>query len=427
MNLKRASLLHELCTSLRLRMLSLAAAALLLTGCSPDVEESPGRSVRTDSAGISVVMNYAPAWRAEDAWLVDSTPLFQVDPTVVQEAQFQRLLHVQRNTDGTVVAVDEVAPFVRAFTSNGAPLWSALRAGGGPREIRPPMLAYGMRGDSIVVEDGSGRDALIVGPDGVVATRLRPLVVQDSATGAERAVTPFLRLNDGSALAYEWRINREDLEGTGFYTPEWTVHVFPRSVDSAWSIGRFRFQVGARGDHPIALLSPFVSRAATHDGFVFGFPIRDEFTVYDMDGAARTIVRRPTPLRRVSSGEEARARSLYEGTVAARSSPEYAAQLARTAAVFDTLPAYGRMVVSQDGSIWRQQYSIETDVFIAGMIAWADDPIRWDVHAEDGTWLGSVELPPRFALTSVGEDWVAGIHADENDVQTPRVYRLIRP
>src|SRR5690606_22169062 len=173
-------------------------------------------------------------------------PLFQVEPTAVQEAQFQRLLHVQRNSDGNVVAVDEAAPFVRAFASSGTPLWTALSQGGGPQEIRPPMLAYGMRGDSIVVEDGSGRDAVIVGPDGAVAMRLRPLVIQDSATGAERAVTPFLRLHDGSALAYEWRLNREDLKGTGFYTPEWTVHVFPRSVDSAWSIGRFRFQVGAR-------------------------------------------------------------------------------------------------------------------------------------------------------------------------------------
>src|SRR5690606_27981927 len=128
------------------------------------------------------------------------------------------------------------------------PLWTALSQGGGPQEIRPPMLAYGMRGDSIVVEDGSGRDAVIVGPDGSVAARLRPLVVKDSATGADRATTPFLRLRDGSAITYEWRITRDDVEGTGFYTPEFSVHIFPRSVDSVWSIGRFRFQVAARGD-----------------------------------------------------------------------------------------------------------------------------------------------------------------------------------
>jgi hypothetical protein len=430
MNLVQEPLLQALRASLLPRLLPLVAAALLSAGCTADEEESPGRSIRTDSAGISVVMNYAPAWRAEEAWRVDSVPLFQVDPTLVEEAQFQQLLHVQRNSDGSVVAVDEVPPFARAFTAAGEPLWSAVREGGGPTEVRGPMLAYGMRGDTTIVEDGMGGGAALVAPDGSVATRLQPMVVMDS-TGRERTVIPMLRLEDGSALAYDLRISPPDLEGTGFWTPAWNVHLFPRDVEGSVSLGPFRLQVAARvatrDAGPIALLSPWVSRAATRDGFVYGFPIRDEFSIHDGDGAVRTIVRRPTPLRLLSASEEEQARSLYEQVVAARSSPERAAQVARTVAVFDTLPAYGRMLVSKDGTIWREWYAVERDLFIAGMIAWSDSPISWDVHSEDGTWLGSVELPPRFALTSVGEDWVAGIHADENDVQTPRVYRLLRP
>jgi hypothetical protein len=407
------------------RLLPLVAAALLSGGCTLE-EESPGRSIRTDSAGIAIVTNYSPAWRAEEAWLVVSMPLFQVDPAVVQEAQFQRLLHVQRNSDGTVVAVDEVPPFVRAFTADGEPRWVALRKGGGPAEVREPVLAYGMRGDTTIVEDGMGDGAALVASDGSVAGRLRPLTVRDS-TGRNRALIPFLRLVDGGALAYEARFSPADLEGTGFWTPSWNMHLLSRDAGSSILLGPLRVQVIARGRSPVALLSPLAARAATRDGFVYGFPIRDEFSIHGSDGSVSTLVRRPTPSRILTSSEEEQARSRHEKVIAARSSPEIAADLARTVLVFDTLPAYGRMVVSQDGSIWRERYEIERDAYLTSMIAWSDDSVPWDVHSEDGSWLGTVRTPPRFALTSVGKDWIAGIHADENDVQTPRVYRLIRP
>ena len=35
-------------------------------------------------------------------------------------------------------------------------------------------------------------------------------------------------------------------------------------------------------------------------------------------------------------------------------------------------------------------------------------------------------MPRGFYLTDAGAGWVAGIHADDDDVQTPRVYPVHR-
>jgi hypothetical protein len=91
----------------------------------------------------------------------------------------------------------------------------------------------------------------------------------------------------------------------------------------------------------------------------------------------------------------------------------------------DTLPAYGRVIVGTDGTIWRERFDPAAPPAGYGL-ARADAGARWDVHDTTGAWLGPVTLPPRFHLTDAGDDWVAGIHVGDDDVHSPRVYALRR-
>jgi hypothetical protein len=52
-------------------------------------------------------------------------------------------------------------------------------------------------------------------------------------------------------------------------------------------------------------------------------------------------------------------------------------------------------------------------------------PSRYDVVDADGTWLGPVQMPPRFRLLDVAGGRVLGVQLDELDVEHVVVYELI--
>ena len=46
--------------------------------------------------------------------------------------------------------------------------------------------------------------------------------------------------------------------------------------------------------------------------------------------------------------------------------------------------------------------------------------------ADDGTWLGTVEVPDRFRIVDIELDAVLGVWFNELNVQHPQVRRLVR-
>ena len=60
------------------------------------------------------------------------------------------------------------------------------------------------------------------------------------------------------------------------------------------------------------------------------------------------------------------------------------------------------------------------------------DPPPFEIHAPDGTWLGSVALPPglergfiqyQAPYMEIGTEYVLGVWRDELDVQYVRLHR----
>lgn len=77
-----------------------------------------------------------------------------------------------------------------------------------------------------------------------------------------------------------------------------------------------------------------------------------------------------------------------------------------------SLPAYVELQIDDEQRVWVRQFAMDPA-----------EPQVWTVLAETGA-LGTVTLPPRFALRAVHQGRVFGVHRDDFDVESVRVHEL---
>jgi hypothetical protein len=83
--------------------------------------------------------------------------------------------------------------------------------------------------------------------------------------------------------------------------------------------------------------------------------------------------------------------------------------------VSEMLPTYEQLLVDRRGNIWMAEYRVLEEAHV------------WQVFDPEGHWLGSVTLPDGGRISEIGEDYVLGVWRDEMDVETVRMYGLIKP
>ena len=149
------------------------------------------------------------------------------------------------------------------------------------------------------------------------------------------------------------------------------------------------------------------------------------------DSAGIPIATAITPLWGPGEGWTVDEEPLVEiGTV--NGAPEY--QFADVVAAVRL--ANGHIVVADRGASELRGYNAHGEFqWSAGRVgegAGAEPP-PFEVHAPDGTWMGSVALPPglergfiqyQAPYMEIGADYVLGVWKDELDVQYVRVYRV---
>jgi hypothetical protein len=79
------------------------------------------------------------------------------------------------------------------------------------------------------------------------------------------------------------------------------------------------------------------------------------------------------------------------------------------------LPTYEQLLVDRRGNVWMAEYRVLEEAHV------------WQVFDPEGHWLGSVTLPDGGRISEIGEDYVLGVWRDEMDVETVRMYGLIKP
>ena len=401
--------------AIRARALApLAAGVACVLGCA--ASDAGERVTLRDSAGVAIVESSAPAWGDSAGWRVSPVPLLEIGtPGAMPADEFQRIDGALRLRDGRIVVADGGAGTLRMFGPEGTLRWSAGRPGDGPGEYRLiESLGVGP-GDSIWVFDFGLRRFTILTSGGETA-RTVPLGGELSAVGAVG------RLPDGRFVVREFW---SGAAGGGALRPG--LRRDPAAIALLNSDGALADtialvrgrEVFIRSENGRAVMSaPLFARtavAAVRGGRVIaGDQERFELQVYDATGTLERSIR---ILGRDLSIAAADVDRLVEEETARRPEPERAG-FRRDLESMDvpaTRPAFGDILVDDDGNLWAAEY-----------VRWPRVPRTWTVMDPEGVWLGTITMPDGFRPLYIGGDRVLGVWRDELDVERVRLYRLDR-
>lgn len=399
--------------------LLLAAALLILTACSTEAE--PGGQ---SGASGWVVTNTPPYPVGE----LSREPVLRIGALEGSAAlEFTRLVEVSLLEDGGLVVVDRGPNEVRWFDPNGALRAQAGGEGEGPGEFVSPVSATLVGGDTLVVYDGRTRRLTAFDPSGALAGT-RGLDVSSSfglelgtdGGGGLSAVELRATFVMGRA---EYNLARDSLvlmSPARSGTTVDTTATLPGPQSATW--------VAWDGDEAAATrqmelpLGEIALAAGTRDGFAVVEPGEATLSFYSWEGArygvasqsdwepiaASNAVRRQFVNRAI---EELPAGGPPPGMVEREFDGLFSLLTAD-----QTVPAYDRILVSQDGrSVWLRSYVLPAD---------EGGATSWSVFGLDGTVEAKVSLPPGFQPTQVMGDRIAGIETDALGVEYASVYAL---
>lgn len=400
-------------------------------GCYGGEPEAGPPVTRSDSAGIEIVRNEAPAWNEGEAWRVGPDPVVRFGSA--DDSSAVRLLNVVdlvRLADGRWAAADAAIGGAQIYDADGQHL--ATTGGGGVAlDPRRRLAAIDLLpGDSLLLLDGRVASVAVVDPNGeqarTVDLELPPSNPVDTLEdqSLSRAL-PVGRFDDGTLLARGIQhVEPADLESGVTrstrtylrYDPDGSYRdvlaVYPGS--SAWV--DLSMRTGTIQVLPL-LFDAQPQHQVVGDRWFFGDGDHYEIGVHAPDGTLIRLVRRvhePTEIGRESVADRIEERLAGVTDSSARSLRR---EIFREMPTRSTFPAYERFVAAEDGHLWVEGYRRP-----------GQDPPPWSVFSSDGRWLGDVVLPTGLEPMWIDGDFVAGVWRDgEDGPETVRVYRIIKP
>jgi hypothetical protein len=80
------------------------------------------------------------------------------------------------------------------------------------------------------------------------------------------------------------------------------------------------------------------------------------------------------------------------------------------------VPGFTELLASAGGYVWAKRFS---------MLGVNEN--SWGVFDPDGLFLGNVDLPNRFSLMEVSDDYLLGVSRDDLDVERVELYSVTKP
>jgi hypothetical protein len=375
-----------------------------VAACSPSADQD-----ERAAGGIEVVESPAALWRAGEGWRVGPEPTVRIGETEGAAAYLlTNVVGAGRLRDGTIVIANGGTQEIRYFHENGTHRATAGGKGDGPGEFRW-IDWMGAANDSVFVWDSFAR----------------LLSVLDAAGRFVRSVTfdgldlPFpqaIGLMDGSLVLRP----RPDPEANGARAGERvdSVAYLPHSIRDGSGSGRLgpfldaeRFVARVGGLHMSApVLFGRQGMIAVHPrGFYVVESERFAARLHAPGGRPVREVRRAHEAVRASRADVAarRAEMGRERDEIVTTFPNMApvrARLMEQLPYRETLPAVSAAIVDSEDRLWMRAYSPPRAAVA-----------EWSVFEADGRWLGIVTLPAALRVLAIGEGWVLGTHADEDD------------
>jgi hypothetical protein len=394
----------------------IATLGIAAAGCGADAGERAAAPVVRDSAGIAIVENTAPAWRAGTEWRMAEVPAVAIGMMDgPPEYQLHRVRGARRLPDGRIVVTNGGTSELRFYSPEGRYLLSAGGSGSGPGEFRN-IFEIEQLGDSVRVWDVTTRRLSVFTSDGGF---VRTATLEGGGLGMLRYLGS---LADGSALLSgidmpgapsgggpaEIRQRQEaiyiqiDGEGTVIDTVGRTPgpEMITRAGDGVIMVTNVTYssspQLVARGER-----------------VVFSAGDAYELEYRDLEGRVERLVRRAHTPERVTPehlralGEARRAQAPPGATLMDPVSMPHA----------EFFPPHGALHIDSGGNVWVLEFakpgprvSVSADVFDG-----------------QGSWLGTVALPDRFRPLDIGDDYLLGVWTDEFDVEYLHLHELTKP
>jgi len=400
---------------------ALLLAGFLFTGsfaCTPDSDPS-STVTRTDSAGVTILLNSGPPPADGGGWIVAPEPSLSIGTVEGEEVyQFYGVAGVHRFSDGRIAMADFGSRDVRIYAPDGTHVRSFGQQGAGPEEFEGPLLA-GAIGDTLVVADRAHHRPSLVHPDwgfvglarisDVVGGFLNPTGgfanghtvyggafdmrrIGELKNGMNRAHTFYRSSTLDGALAADFG----DREGADFFIKD----LEGEGQDSRPAVIPF-------GRVPMATVSPNYFFFSDQDGY--------EVEVFDPSGRLVRKIRlawEPIPVT-AADGERH-----IESVVEQVGSPDQSAGIRAhlgSLPLPESFPPHGRLLADQLDYLWVEDFQRP-----------GAENRDWNIFDPDGALVGRATLPERFNPVEIGADYLLGVGWDDMNVEYVRMYALTR-
>lgn len=407
------------------------AATLLLVGCGGS-GSAPGSGAQVrDSAGVEIVENTIEGALGE-LRAREVLRLGALEGGGPEE--FSRIRDLAMDPEGRLFVGNGGSTSVRVFDANGTFVSEFGRRGDGPSEMRVLNQLIVARDTVAVVDWQRNGKALLFLRDGTFlesATLIRPDRMRffpvhrgpDGWMVSVSDVMSYPRPAPGESALLSQRVHLmefgADTAGPLLYdVPTQVLHGIPGaqgegSVD--WGLIPERWASGYDAAGRLYLALPWTYR----------------IDVLEPEGMIRSVRRAFEPVP-IDDDVVNDIRDAVVHVVDTLEMPEEYRPQQRTSVIDrvdrqlelplpDIVPPLGALLVSADGSFWVERRDARPPEVSAVEAMWGfgfpATETSWDLYDPEGVYLGSVTLPPRFRAFAVQGRRVAGVWADELDVE----------
>lgn len=405
--------------------------AVVLAACQRDT--APGAAVTRDSAGIRIVDNSGPAWKAGAGWKVVDSPLVDIGGRGQTPYELDQVRGPVRLSDGRLALANASTNEIRLYDAAGKHLRSTGRPGSGPGEYRNIQSFWLGPGDSLLVVEPITRRLSVLDAQGNYA-RSFSLGSQSGqivpTNGRIELAMPVGWLADGAVAGASQSI-AINKSRPGIYRDSITLIRYAPDGTVRDTLGRFpgvemeqmTINIGAQTlSVPTAVpLGKQTISAIVKNQVAFVQNNAWEIEIRDADGTLRILARaREQPTKLTPSDIAAHRKEMLAAMEAQpifRGIPEaLKTQIkarAEQAKYPVTLPFFANLLADPDGNVWAQEGAAPTR-----------KAQRFAVIDSTGRWLGIVTMPLDFHPTFIATDAVYGIWKDADEVEHVRGYRL---